>query len=125
MVDNCGIKGFVNNSSPIEENIEDAIKKDTPNFKNLQAQCIYYFAKAVNNHQVYFEAELPERFKQEIIEELEAIESYRTDNEGKLQILPKEKVKDKIGRSPDWRDALMMRKWFDLKPAKKAAKFSF
>lgn len=125
VVDNCGIKGFVNNSSPIEENIEDAIKKDTPNFKNLQAQCIYYFAKAVNNHQVYFEAELPERFKQEIIEELEAIESYRTDNEGKLQILPKEKVKDKIGRSPDWRDALMMRKWFDLKPAKKAAKFSF
>jgi hypothetical protein len=125
VVDNCGIKGFVNNSSPIEENIEDAIKKDTPNFKNLQAQCIFYFAKMINNHQVYFEAELPERFKQEIIEELEAIESYRTDNEGKLQILPKEKVKDKIGRSPDWRDALMMRKWFDLKPAKKAARFSF
>lgn len=125
VVDNCGIKGFVNNSTPIEENVADEIKKDTPNFKNLQAQCIFYFAKMINNREVYFSADIGEKFKQEIIEELEAIESYKTDGDGKLQILPKEKVKDKIGRSPDWRDALMMRKWFDLKPPKKTAKFSF
>lgn len=120
VVDNCGIKGFVNNSSPIEENVTDEIKKQTPNFKNLQAQCIFYFAKKVNDRQVYFSAELRERFKEEIIEELEAIESYKSDGDGKLQILPKEKVKDKIGRSPDWRDALMMRKWFDLNPIVKS-----
>jgi hypothetical protein len=32
-----------------------------------------------------------------------------------LRILPKEKIKENIGRSPDWRDVLLMRVYFDLK----------
>jgi phage terminase large subunit len=31
-------------------------------------------------------------------------------------VLPKDKVKELIGRSPDFADTLMMREWFELKP---------
>ena len=34
--------------------------------------------------------------------------------------MSKEKVKEAIGRSPDFSDALMMRMWFELKPVNKA-----
>jgi phage terminase large subunit len=30
--------------------------------------------------------------------------------------MPKDKVKEKIGRSPDFWDAILMRVWFELKP---------
>jgi hypothetical protein len=34
----------------------------------------------------------------------------------KLRVLPKEKVKEGIGRSPDFADVLMMRMVFELRP---------
>jgi hypothetical protein len=111
VVDNCGIKGFVNNSTPIDEGL-----KDKPNYQNLQAQCLVRFAKRVNEDGVFFMAEISDKHKEEIIEEMETIESYKTDIDGKLKVIPKEKVKERIGRSPDWRDVLMMREWFELKP---------
>ncbi|MES2397934.1 MAG: terminase [Bacteroidota bacterium] len=114
VVDNCGIKGFVNNSIALPELVSLGMEKT--NFQNLQTQCIYYFAKKVNENGVYFRADISDKHKEEIVEELETIESYKSDLEGKLRIIPKEQVKDKIGRSPDWRDVLMMRYWFDLKP---------
>ena len=36
------------------------------------------------------------------------------DNEKRMQIINKEEMKDILGRSPDFADAMMMRCWFDL-----------
>ena len=36
------------------------------------------------------------------------------DKDSKLSILSKDKVKDLIGRSPDYSDALMMRMYYEL-----------
>jgi hypothetical protein len=36
------------------------------------------------------------------------------DKDGRKKILPKDKVKEAIGRSPDHSDALMMRMWFEM-----------
>jgi len=36
----------------------------------------------------------------------------------KKAVLPKDKVKDVLGRSPDFADAIMMREYFELKPIK-------
>lgn len=112
VVDNCGIKGFVNNSTPIEEPAD--VGKEKKNYINLQAQCAYKLAEIINSGQLYIKADVSTSHKEEIIQDLESIESYQTDNEGKLRILPKEKVKEKIGRSPDWRDVLLMRVYFEL-----------
>ena len=40
--------------------------------------------------------------------------SKMIDNDGKLRIVPKEKVKEFIGRSPDYSDALAFRMYFEL-----------
>jgi hypothetical protein len=34
--------------------------------------------------------------------------------DGKLRILPKEKIKEHIGRSPDWMDIFIMRMYFEV-----------
>ena len=114
VVDNCRIKGFVNNSRPLEV-FKDG-KKLIPNYSNLQSQCAYHLAEKIQLNQIYIHHELSEKNQEEIIEELEQLKSFDHDKDGKLKILPKDKIKANIGRSPDWRDTLLMRSWFDLNP---------
>jgi hypothetical protein len=109
VVDNCGIKGFLNGSKALKDE----------NYFNLQAQCCYKLAEKINENAVNISADISGTQQDEIIEELEQLKSYDLDKDGKLRILPKAKVKESIGRSPDWRDMLMMRMYFDLIPAKK------
>lgn len=106
VVDNCDIQGFVNNSKALNDE----------NYQNLKTQCYYWLAKMINKFSIFVECDLEEKVKDAIIEELEQVKSYEEDKEGKLRILPKEKVKDNIGRSPDYSDALMMRMFYELKP---------
>ena len=111
VVDNTGIIGFKNNSSPIEENGQ------ATNYKNMQTQCLYKLAERINNNGIYISAELSERTKERIVEELEQIKSDNKDGQ-RLSVINKDTVKQHIGRSPDYRDMLLMREYFDLKPKK-------
>lgn len=103
-----GINGFVNNSSPLE----NPVLGYKENYQNLKTQCYYIFAEKVNNHQIAINCP-NETFKELIIEELEQVKSKESD--GKLQLMSKDDIKELIGRSPDFADALMMRVWFELK----------
>jgi len=105
LVDMARINGFLNNSKPFGDD----------NYYNLQAQCCYGLAEAINTHKLSITCEVAPADVELIKEELEQLRSYQTDKDGKLRILPKEMVKQNIGRSPDYRDALMMRKYFDYK----------
>jgi len=116
VVDSCGIKGFVNNSRPLKVNTSG--DKLVPNYQNLQAQCSYGLAEQINENKIYIHADLSEDHKNEIIQELEWLRSYKVDQGGALRVVPKDVIKGEIGRSPDWRDTLLMRKWFDLNPYK-------
>jgi len=88
----------------------------TPNYKNLKSQCGYEFAKRINNREVSVSSNKIE--KTELIKELECLQSYQLDNDGKIQLLPKAKIKEMIGHSPDKLDALIMREVFELKGKK-------
>ena len=105
-----GSKGFIANSSPIDREMGD-------NFRNLKAQCSYKLADVVNERNMSVSADLSERNKGLIIEELEQIKSKDADKDGKRQIVPKDEVKEKIGRSPDLSDMMMMRMYFELNDA--------
>jgi hypothetical protein len=50
---------------------------------------------------------------------LRAIKRAVKDFEGKLQINTKEEQKNILGRSPDFGDNIMMRKYFDLVPKRR------
>lgn len=117
VVDNCGIKGFVNNSKALPAQVPKFDLQGKPiieNYQNLQSQCGYKLAEVINEHKVYFDCNVPTSDREEIIEDIEQLKSYNTDKDGKLRILPKEEIKELIGRSPDWRDVLLMRMWFEF-----------
>lgn len=112
IVDNLsGIRGFVNNSRPLQKEINP---NNTENFINLKSQCYFYLADLVNTGQISIN-ELDPRTKNLIIEDLEQIRKKDPDKDGELAIVPKDKIKERLGRSTDVGDALMMRMFFLLK----------
>jgi len=103
-------RGFVNNSSPLE----NPITKRKENFDNLKSQCYYKLAELINDSKIYINADGNQ--KQRIIEELEQVKQKSVDNDTKKGIISKDKVKAAIGRSPDFSDCLAMRMIFEYTP---------
>jgi len=114
VVDILKCKGFVNNGKPLPNG--DGRKDEKENYKNLKSQCYFRLAKLMGQDKIYINASADD--KEQIIPELEQVKRYKIDSDDKLSVLPKDKVKELLGRSPDFADALMMRMYFDLKPQK-------
>lgn len=119
VVDNCKIKGFVNGSKPLKEKI-GGVLAETPKYKNLQTQCGYKIADIINASGMYVEAELSEQDKETIKEDLGELKRDKLDDDTMLYLRPKDEIKKDIGRSPDWRDVILMRYWFELEVPFKA-----
>ena len=96
-------KGFVNNARPLKNE----------NYQNLKTQCYYKLADLINKGQVGIDCQ-DITIKNQIIEECEQVRMKDADKDGKLKIIPKENVKDIIGRSPDFADALAMRMFYEI-----------
>jgi hypothetical protein len=107
LVDILKCNGFVNNARPLEED------GNSVQYQNLKTQCYYKLASLIQTDQIYINCDDMD-VKNTIIEELEQVKRDKIDHDGKLKILPKEKVKELIGRSPDYSDALMMRMYFEI-----------
>ena len=117
-----GVRGFVANSTPLltKTQIRAKLFKTLnsfdiarTNFKNLKSQCAFKLAELINEHKIAFG--VPE-YRDVIIEELTALLRQKNiDSDGKLQIRPKDEVKEDIGRSPDIGDPIIYRAWFELK----------
>lgn len=114
-----GCVGFVNNSSPLP-NPKDINKKE--NFDNLKSQCYFALADLINKGGIYINFDLSGVFvesagksvKQLLNEDLEQVRQKATDDDKKKGVMPKDKVKEILGRSPDYSDGLMMRMVFEL-----------
>ena len=103
LIDYMKIRGFVNNSKALLGE----------NYTNLKSQCYYKLAKLINDGGLNITKATIEQ-RTAIIEELEQVKSYKIDSDNKLRVMPKDKIKELIGRSPDYSDTLMMRMWFTL-----------
>lgn len=112
-----GFKGFVNNSRPMPDPKKPTDATGKPvveNFDNLKSQCGFRMAEIINTNGLYLEC--PEEFKELIIEEFEQVKQKLLDSDMKKGLMPKDKIKEAIGRSPDFWDAILMRIFFELKP---------
>ncbi len=76
-----------------------------------KSECGYKLAEKAGL--IWVKCELPDREKEMIRQELGMLKTYESDKDGKLRILPKEKIKEHIGRSPDWLDVFIMRMFFE------------
>ncbi len=115
VVDGAGIKGFVNGARPIKEKGLKGL--EMPEYKNLQVQCLYKLAEIINEGKIWITADLSSEQKAHIIQELFQIQSKNTSNR-KLDCKNKQEIKEDIGRSPDYRDMIFMRVFFELKAFK-------
>lgn len=97
----AGALAFNNGGKPIGET----------NYKNLKSQCGYEFAKIVNADKILMDCDVD---KSDVIKELECLQSYALDTEGKIQLMPKAKIKEIIGHSPDLLDGLIIRYYFEI-----------
>jgi len=104
-----GAVGFNNGGSPLK------INGKNENYKNLKAQCYHKFAEMVKNNLVFIEDNV---FRKQIIEELEQICQKPLLDDGKIAMESKDDVRKRLGRSPDFADAIMMRFFFELKGIK-------
>lgn len=107
VVDIYGCLGFIGNSKAIVR------KGDNKNYSNLRSQCYFHVSEMINDSRVFVE---PYGFDEVITQELEVVKIKDIDKDGKFAIIPKEKMKELIGRSPDYGDNFSMRSVFDLRP---------
>lgn len=103
--------GFTNNAKPIKYNNKEE------NFQNIKTQCYYKLAETINRNEIYINCN--EKQSQQLTEELEMVRLARETDASKIALINKDEIKKKIGRSPDYSDALMMRIFFELKPTRK------
>ena len=100
-----GCKGFVNNSRAL----------NNENFDNLKSQCSVGMAKKIQARETG-EFCNDKGIIDIVSEEMEQIKQKDIDKDGKVAIIPKDLIKEKINRSPDDWDSIMMRFYFEIKP---------
>jgi len=109
VVDVGGYKGFNSANMPLQ--IEGEFKKE---FRNLRAQVYFNLAQRINKNGYYIDCDSEER--ERITQELEWVKCTDDSLSGaKFQIISKEEIKENLGFSPDYADAMAMREFFELK----------
>ncbi|HAT80874.1 MAG TPA: hypothetical protein DCS17_05625 [Flavobacterium sp.] len=104
-----GAVGFKNNGKAIK------VSGKVENYKNLKAQCYFYFADLVRDGKVFIQ---DLTYKQQIIEEFEQINRRPLDDDGVLSIERKSDLKERLKRSPDFADAIFLRAYAEIKGKK-------
>jgi hypothetical protein len=99
-----GSKQFQANKRPITTNVKQ-------NYDNIKSQLYFTLAEYVNAGKIWLRSE---DNREKIVEELEQVKRERELTDDKLKIVKKDKVKELLGRSPDFADAMMMRMWYEV-----------
>lgn len=112
-----GAKPFKNGGKPMRVNPPGAklpSRYQYENFDNLKTQCCYKMAERFNEGGYYLKAFRGTAHEELVTEELEQLKSRDADKDSVLRIARKEDEKLILGRSPDRRDVVMMREYFEL-----------
>ncbi len=99
---------FNGGASPVE------FGNDYRQFFNLRSQCAFLLADQINEYGIYLEGVKDETDIETLSDELRQLK--RVPSIDKLRLIPKEEVKQALGRSPDFADLLIMKKYYDIKP---------
>jgi hypothetical protein len=94
-----GCKAFKGGSSALHKN----------NYRNLRSQCYFELKEKISEISI-----VDDMFKDNIIKELQSIRIGNVDSDQKTSIEGKDKIKERIGHSPDYADMIMMRMVFEI-----------
>jgi hypothetical protein len=99
---------FINNARAIQRAWE------TKNFSNLKTQCYFKLQELAEKRMVRLN--MWWKHKDKLMQELSNI-LLKNENDQKIQLESKEDMKRRIWRSPDRADCVMMRMYYELRPA--------
>lgn len=100
-----GANEFYNNGKPIRtEGLAE-------NFFNIKAQCYFKLAELTKKSKIFINVKT---YRKQVIEELEQICKLPIADDGKIRLEKKDAIRERLGRSPDFADMLMMRMFFEL-----------
>lgn len=104
---NC--RAFINNAKPIETYAKH-------NYANLKSQCAFLLQEKVQNGEIVVDREHKDRDQDRELLQQEMLNTYIDEKsiDWKTRIEPKDKMKERIGRSPDLLDTLIMRMYLYL-----------
>ena len=108
-----GTRGFIGSASPLKDERARYEDLKRPPFANLRSQCIWEMAQRIKEGKVAVknvEGAVQEKF----IEEMQQWKLKNVDDDLKIAIISKDDIRENIGRSTDYSDALYERVYFDL-----------
>ena len=111
LVDSLGCRWFIANATALQPYSSKLLTYKKRNYANLKTQSFFYLQKYLPNISIYPECE----FKEKIIEEALFIRQVDMDNDNKIKLESKKDLKEKLGRSPDYMDAISFRMWWIIK----------
>jgi phage terminase large subunit len=82
---------------------------DKEHYSNLKSECFFKLSEYVKLNKVFIHDHSK---RSDVIKELDLIRD-RTKEDKKRAVSPKDEVKERLGRSPDYADCLMMRMYFE------------
>lgn len=107
-------KWFVSNATVIQSEEYKQDKTQKENYSKLKDQCYFKLAELVQNNKIDLSIMSDSDF--EILkEELDVITHINIWKDEPKKVIAKDKIKEVLGRSPDFADALMMRMFFEFK----------
>lgn len=109
------LKGFLKNAISFHGGGSPYLnvkRVEKQNYENARSQIYYHLRKVINDYEIF--ADVPPQYKRLLEDELNATLKAETTSSGKLRIIPKDAIKAKIKRSPDFADMVAMRSVFDL-----------
>ena len=96
-----------------------ASAKNKKEYNNIKSECGFKLAEKINNRELYIQCSPSQQ--EEITKELSMC--LKRDNldkdERKKQLIPKDKMKEYLGHSPDYLDMLLMGMYFEVRSRKK------
>lgn len=119
VVDGLDCRGFKGSAKPIQpDEVEEYDSEEKQvyklDFNNLRTQCYWNLAKKVKAGKVG--AFCPPDVKEKLKQDLMYMRLRSVEPETSYKLEKKSDLKERLGRSPDFSDPLMMRAYFDLVP---------
>jgi hypothetical protein len=103
------LTGYLTGATPYHSKL-----KANENYAHMNAQCSYLLAKKINDKSIYIsDSKLLEK-KQDVVTQLQCLIAAKLNMDGKLDVIAKKEIKDLIGCSPDYLDAMKMRMIFEI-----------
>lgn len=105
LVDILGCRWFIANAAAIQPYSAKLLSYRKRNYANLKTQAFFYLQKYLPQVSIYKDCQ----YKEKIIEEALFIRQVDMDNDNKIKLESKKIIKEKLGRSPDYMDAISFR----------------